>query len=125
MPTHFAELLQLLGVRADHHGCTGVVEDELDLPAEEGRIDRNGNGLVGEDGEIGHRPFRAVLGQDGHAIAGFDAGVAQRGGEIANGVAELADAGIDPPPVPLELENGRAIDGAGDVRRPAGDGRRT
>src|SRR5213075_1862796 len=45
---HFAELLQLFGVRTDDHGRAGVVEDVLDLPAEQRGINGNGDGLVGQ-----------------------------------------------------------------------------
>src|SRR5205814_4190177 len=107
VPAHFSELLQLLRVRADDDARARVVEDVLDLPAEKRRIDRDGDSLVGQDGEVRYRPLRPILGEDGHAIAGLDAGMAQRRGQPAYGVAELGNGGVDPAPVQLDRKSTR------------------
>src|SRR5205823_4840745 len=112
---HAGHFLHLLFVRTDDGDGAGVVEDVFDLPAEERGVDGNGDGSAGEDGEIGNRPLRAILGKDGYAVAGFESEKAQAGGEVADGVAELVDAGVDPLAVPFVFQRRRTWQRASDA----------
>src|SRR5205807_2390124 len=67
--SNLEELVQLFVGRADDARAASIVEDVLDLPAQERRIDRNGDGGGTEDGEVGHRPFRTILSKDPDSIA--------------------------------------------------------
>ena len=104
------ELAQLLFRRRDAGDGTGVVQDVLDLPAEERRIDRNRDGGGGENAEVAHRPLGPVFGEDRDAVSSLDAERAQSGREPANGVAELGERDFRPAIALLVLQCDRPIE---------------
>ncbi len=54
-----------------------------------GGVARHRDGAGGEDAELGHQPFRPVLGDQHDPVAGMDAERAQRAGEPQHVVARL------------------------------------
>ena len=79
-PQHLRQFGQRFGGRGrqalagEQHAGAGVPEDRRDLRRRIVGVERHDDGAAGEDGEVGRAPMRVVVGEDGAAIAGLDAG---------------------------------------------------
>ncbi len=66
------DLVDLLLVLGDQHARAGVLQQVLDLGGRVRRVQAHRDGPAGDGAEVGVQPLGAVLGVDGHAVAGAD-----------------------------------------------------
>ncbi len=79
------DLAQLMLGGNENDAGTGVAQGVGGLLGSQRGVDRNGDGAEQQDGEVGGRPLRAILAENGDSITFVDAPFLQR----ANGSGDV------------------------------------
>ena len=102
------DLAELRRRGAEDRHRAGVAQDVLDLVGRQGRVDRHVGAAAGQAGEVGHRPFRPVLGQDRQAVAGVDAEFVESDAERLHLGEQVREAEGHPGAAALDAHRDRA-----------------
>src|SRR5437764_532524 len=88
----------LQNASAGNHQCarTGVLENKLNLIWCLRRVERNCDSTGAENCQIDDRPFGAVLGNQGDAVAGFNSKIAQTERDVPDTPRELSGRDAQP-----------------------------
>ena len=91
-----------LAVRSEEDLGVGIVDDVPDLVRHQGRVDGDDDGPEALGGEIRHRPFGPVLGEDDDLVPGPDAQGPQPEGDVLHAVQDLPGGQVGVRPRLLE-----------------------